>query len=142
MFGAALRETVKMIVQKYLNEMKPTELIYGEVTSDSPLKIKVDNRFELDETFLILGQNVRETWIKIPEQDDFKHLHEIPNWQTDLGGVPPHIHTISPWKTEEALPKIKLWRGLKTGDKVLMFRVKQGGQYLVLERVEGVKNDA
>ena len=142
MFGAALRETVKMIVQKYLNEMKPTELIYGEVTSDSPLKIKVDNRFELDETFLILSQNVRETWIKIPEQDDFKHFHIVPVWKTDEGGAPPHIHTISPWKTEEALPKIKLWRGLKTGDKVLMFRVKQGGQYLVLERVEGVKNDA
>lgn len=142
MFGAALRETVKMIVQKYLNEMKPTELVYGEVTSDSPLKIKVDNRFELDETFLILGQNVRETWIKIPEQDDFKHFHIVPVWKTDEGGAPPHIHTISPWKTEEALPKIKLWRGLKTGDKVLMFRVKQGGQYLVLERVEGVKNDA
>lgn len=142
MFGAALRETVKMIVQKYLNEMKPTELVYGEVTSDSPLKIKVDNRFELDETFLILSQNVRETWIKIPEQDDFKHFHIVPVWKTDEGGAPPHIHTISPWKTEEALPKIKLWRGLKTGDKVLMFRVKQGGQYLVLERVEGVKNDA
>lgn len=142
MFGAALRETVKMIVQKYLNEMKPTELVYGEVTSDSPLKIKVDNRFELDETFLILSQNVRETWIKIPEQDDFKHFHIVPVWKTDEGGAPPHIHTISPWKTEEALPEIKLWRGLKTGDKVLMFRVKQGGQYLVLERVEGVKNDA
>lgn len=142
MFGAALRETVKMIVQKYLNEMKPTELVYGEVTSDNPLKIKVDNRFELDETFLILSQNVRETWIKIPEQDDFKHFHIVPVWKTDEGGAPPHIHTISPWKTEEALPKIKLWRGLKTGDKVLMFRVKQGGQYLVLERVEGVKNDA
>lgn len=142
MFGAALRDTVKMIVQKYLNEMKPTELVYGEVTSDSPLKIKVDNRFELDETFLILSQNVRETWIKIPEQDDFKHFHIVPVWKTDEGGAPPHIHTISPWKTEEALPKIKLWRGLKTGDKVLMFRVKQGGQYLVLERVEGVKNDA
>ena len=142
MFGAALRETVKMIVQKYLNEMKPTELIYGEVTSDNPLKIKVDNRFELDETFLILSQNVRETWIKIPEQDDFKHFHIVPVWKTDEGGAPPHRHTISPWKTEEALPKIKLWRGLKTGDKVLMFRVKQGGQYLVLERVEGVKNDA
>lgn len=143
MLGSTLRETVKMIVQKYLDEMKPTELLYGEVTSDNPLKIKVDNRFELDETFLILSQNVRETWIKIPEQNDFKHIHEIPQWRTELGGsVDPHTHIIKPWKTEEALPEIKLWRGLKTGDKVLMLRVKKGRQYFVLERVEGVKNDA
>lgn len=142
MFGKALMDVIKNTVEKYLQSYKPTELVYGEVMADSPLRVKVDNRLELDETFLILGQNVRETWIKIPEQGDFKHLHDIPNWQTDSGGVPPHIHTISPWKTKEALPKIKLWRGLKTGDKVLMLRVKQGQIYLILERVEGVKNDA
>lgn len=142
MFGKALMDVIKNTVEKYLQSYKPTELVYGEVMADSPLRVKVDNRLELDETFLILGQNVRETWINIPEEGDFKHLHDIPNWQTDSGGVPPHIHTISPWKTKEALPKIKLWRGLKTGDKVLMLRVKQGQIYLILERVEGVKNDA
>ena len=142
MFGQALRDTVKLIVERYLESKKPTECVYGEVTSDKPLKIKVDNKFELDETFLILGQNVRETWIKIPENDKFKHKHVIPAWQTDPGGSGPHTHTISTWNTEEALPDIKLWRGLKTGDKVLMLRVKQGQLYYVLERVEGVKNDA
>ena len=142
MFGQALRNTIKMIVENYLESKKPTELVYGEVTSETPLKIKVDNRFELDETFLILSQNVRETWIKIPEHEDFNHIHEIPEWQTEAGGSPAHIHKILSWKTEEALPKIKLWRGLKTGDKVIMMRVKQGQLYYVMERVEGVKNDA
>lgn len=142
MFGEALRETIKTIAERYFESKKPTELVYGEVTSAAPLKIKVDNRFEIDETFLILGQNVRETWIKIPENGNFKHLHVIPAWQTDPGGSGPHTHTISTWKTEEALPEIKLWRGLKTGDKVLMMRVKQGQQYFVMERMEGVKNDA
>lgn len=143
MFGQALRDTVKLIVERYLESKKPTEFVYGEVTSDRPLKIKVDNKFELDETFLILGQNVRETWIKIPENDKFKHKHVIPEWRTEIGGsMDPHTHVIKTWETEEELPEIKLWRGLKTGDKVLMFRVKQGQLYYVLERVEGVKNDA
>lgn len=142
MFGAALRNTIKNIVQAYLKSMRPTELQYGEVISINPLKVKVGNRLELDETFLVLGQNVRETWINIPEDADFKHLHVIPAWQTEPAGEGPHIHTIASWQTELALPKIKLWRGLKVGDKVLIMRVKQGQLYYIMERVEGVKNDA
>lgn len=36
------------------------DLVYGVVTQVNPLKIKVDNRFEVDETFLILSVMVQE----------------------------------------------------------------------------------
>ena len=38
-----------------------TDLLFGVVTSVSPLKIKIDNRFEVDEKFLILSALVKET---------------------------------------------------------------------------------
>jgi len=40
-----------------------TDLLFGDVTSISPLKIKIDNRFEVDEKFLILSALVKETTI-------------------------------------------------------------------------------
>lgn len=40
-----------------------TDLLFGVVTSVSPLKIKIDNRFEVDEKFLILSALVKETTI-------------------------------------------------------------------------------
>ena len=38
-----------------------TDLLFGVVTSISPLKIKIDNRFEVDEKFLILSALVKKT---------------------------------------------------------------------------------
>lgn len=150
MRGMELINIIKKIVISVIDSMKPTEFMVGEVTSISPLKIKVDGRFEIDETFLILSQFVQETWIKIPEDSDYKHLHIIPAvdseggvWQTDpAAGPATHTHTISQWKTELALEKIKLWRGLKEGDKVYLLRIRNGNQFFVMQRAEGVINDA
>ena len=142
MFGESFVLGVKNIVERYLESKKPAEITFGEVTSISPLKIKVENRFEIDETFLLLSAFVREKWINVPEDANFKHTHPIPEWQTDPAGPGPHTHTISAWVTEMDFPKIKLWRGLKVGDQVRMIRLKNGQLYYVIERVEGITNDA
>ena len=142
MFGKTFVLTVKSIVKAYLDGQKPAELAFGEVTSISPLKIKIDNRLEVDETFLLLSAFVREKWINVPTDESPNHTHPIPQWQTDPAGPGPHTHTIQPWQTDPDFPKIKLWRGLKVGDKVRMIRLKQGQLYYVIERVEGITNDA
>ena len=150
MFGATFVETIKRIVERYLESKKPADICFGTVSSVSPLLIKVDNRFEIDETFLMLSAFVKEKWIKIPEDSNNEHIHIIPAiddegsvWQTDVAAGPtPHTHTIPEWKTKLALPKIKLWRGLKVGDKVRMIRLKEGQLYYVIERMEGITNDA
>ena len=150
MFGNSVIETIKTVVEKYLESKKPAELALGEVTSVNPLKIKVENRLEIDETFLMLSAFVKEKWINIPEDADNQHIHTIPAvdseggvWQTDPAAGPvTHTHTISEWKTSLALQKIKLWRGLKVGDQVRMIRLQNGQLYYVLERVEGITNDA
>jgi len=115
-----------------------TDLLFGVVTSVSPLKIKIDNRFEVDEKFLILSALVKETVIKIPEREENKHLHVIPEHTTSPAGDGPHTHTIPQMNTYSALPSILLWRGLIVGDKVRVLRVNQGQMFYVLEREEGI----
>lgn len=116
-----------------------TDLLFGVVTSVSPLKIKIDNRFEVDEKFLILSALVKETIIKIPRREENEHTHVIPQHTTSLGGQQdPHTHTIPQMETRSALPDILLWRGLEVGDKVRILRVNKGQQFFVLEREEGI----
>ena len=117
-----------------------TDLLFGVVTSVSPLKIKIDNRFEVDEKFLILSALVKETVIKIPERDANNHRHEIPQHETSPAGEGPqtHSHIIPAYNTNNALPDILLWRGLQVGDKVRILRVNKGQQFYVLEREEGI----
>ena len=115
-----------------------TDLLFGVVTSVSPLKIKIDNRFEVDEKFLILSALVKETVIKIPERDANNHRHEIPQHTTSSAGEDLHTHIIPAYKTNNALPDILLWRGLRVGDKVRILRVNKGQQFFVLEREEGI----
>ena len=84
------------------------DIVEGEVTSVSPLKVKVDNR-ELTEAFLILGALCQETIITRTSEDNFD------------------------------IYQIKLWRGLKVGDKVMMIKLARGQKYYILQRKEGVK---
>ena len=142
MFGTTFVNAVKSIVKAYLESTKPAELAFGEVTSTAPLKIKIDNRLEVDETFLLLSAFVREKWINVPTDEEPNHTHPIPQWKTDPAGEGPHTHTIPAWQTDPDFPKIKLWRGLKVGDKVRRIRLKAGQLYYVIERVEGITNDA
>ena len=136
MAGNKLIQTIQSMAKPPIGET--TDLLFGEVTSVSPLKIKIDNRFEVDEQFLILSALVKETVIKIPEREENKHLHVIPQHTTSAAGEGPHTHTIPQMNTLSALPDILLWRGLIVGDKVRVLRVNQGQMFYVLEREEGV----
>lgn len=64
MAGNKLIQTIQSMAKTPIGET--TDLLFGEVTSVSPLKIRVDNRFEVDEQFLILSALVKETIIHIP----------------------------------------------------------------------------
>ena len=66
MAGNKLIQTIQSMAKPPIGET--TDLLFGEVTSVSPLKIRVDNRFEVDEQFLILSALVKETIIRIPTE--------------------------------------------------------------------------
>ena len=136
MAGNKLIQTIQSMAKPPIGET--TDLLFGEVMSVSPLKIRVDNRFEVDEQFLILSALVKETIIKIPERDDNTHLHVIPQHTTSAAGEGPHTHTIPQMNTLSALPDILLWRGLIVGDKVRLLRVNNGQMFYIIEREEGI----
>jgi hypothetical protein len=145
MAGNKLIQTIQSMAKPPIGET--TDLLFGEVTSVSPLKIRVDNRFEVDEQFLILSALVKDTVINIPAidasyRDDKQHSHVIPATVTlsidsDDESVG-HNHKISSWNTQLSLPSIRLWRGLIVGDKVRLLRVNNGQMFYVIEREEGV----
>lgn len=105
------------------------DIVEGEVTSVSPLKVKVDNR-ELTEAFLILGALCQETIITRTAGSD-TYIFENPHGHTGVHGATSEDNC--------GIYQIKLWRGLKVGDKVMMIKLGRGQKYYVLQRKEGVK---
>lgn len=127
--------------------------IYGKVTSVDPLKIKVDDRYEIDKDFIVLSGFCKETIVKIPVDDENEHVHQVKGSTkrtilngpldgtgaaiTDAAG---HIHEID-FDSQKALPDIMLWRGLEKGDIVRMLRFTSASVHYVIERETGVTND-
>ena len=105
------------------------DIVEGEVTSVSPLKVKVDNR-ELTEAFLILGALCQETIIT-RTADSGTYIFENPHGYTGVHGATS--------EDNRGIYQIKLWRGLKVGDKVMMIKLARGQKYYILQRKEGVK---
>ena len=137
--GHRLVQAMRKAAETPQNEV--VDIVIGEVTSASPLKIKVENR-ELTESFLILGALCKETHIYTDYIKKHDHYHVIPAASTQAGGEDSHTHAISQRDTSPATPHgadydIMLWRGLRSGDRVLMLKVGKGQKYYVLQREEG-----
>lgn len=132
-------------------EVTPVLFLTGEVISVAPLQIKISEKQILDEDSLLLSATVKETWINLPTtpteglepaDDIYMHRHQIIA-ETELandGQGADHKHAINVY-TEFALPKIRLWRGLKVGDVVRLLKVQEGQFYFVLEREETITNE-
>ena len=131
-----LLNTIKNATKR--NPATVTDLVWGVVTSIDPLKIKVDNRFEITEDFIVLSALCQEAIIKIPTEAIVQHLHIVPQHSTQAAGDPSHTHVINSFSTELAMPEIRLWRGLIIGDNVRMLRINNGQTYFVMEREEGI----
>ena len=61
---------------KLIKQQKPsagslTDLMYGVVTSTSPLKIRVDSRFEVGAAHLVLSQMVRRLVVRTSDVSRF-----------------------------------------------------------------------
>ena len=86
----------------------PATVMSGTVTSASPLKIKIEQRFEISGSMLILPEHLKEREIKVT----VKPTH------TEDGGTPEHNHS-----------------GLSIGDSVQVVRQQGGQKYLVIGKV-------
>lgn len=156
-----LSELLDIITDHVINvnrqeSQQPVLFLTGEVISVSPLQIKINEKFTLEENSLLLSALVKETWIDIPittgteagedngTDEVFMHRHHIvadTEEANDGGqGASNHKHHIDIY-TKYSLPKIRLWRGLKVGDIVRLLKIQDGQFYYVLEREEMITNE-
>lgn len=56
---------VQLIKKSKLKESDLSDLVYGQVISTSPLKIRVENRFEIGAPFIELSRMVKELVVSI-----------------------------------------------------------------------------
>lgn len=64
MAGEKLLQIIKDMGKIPLGES--TDLVFGKVISESPLIIRIDNKLDITEEFIVLSALVRETIIEIP----------------------------------------------------------------------------
>lgn len=91
-----------------------SNFLHGVVTSDKPVKVKIEGLPELKENQIILSRNVVKQTIKIK----------------------PHKHQINGEETSEELKELTLWEGLKTGDKVFIIQSNDKQKFYIMEVVE------
>ncbi|WP_278954794.1 DUF2577 domain-containing protein [Lactobacillus apis] len=86
------------------------DVVYGEVTSDKPLKVQLSNNMVIDDNFIVLGRNIGK--------------HKV-SGKGEVNGQ------------KISFKGLEIDNGLKKGDKVTMIRMDGGQQFYLFEREEG-----
>lgn len=129
-----LLKAIQGIIDGYIKSKAFCDYRVGTVIEEAPLKIKISDRITLDESKLILTEQV------LLKQLDLTHVHLILG-NTETGyGPDPHTHHIE-WDSQTNLTTlITITEGLKTGDKVHMLSVLDGQKFIVLSKVRDKKS--
>lgn len=145
-----LVKAVKRAAVDAVNAAKPVSYCLGEVVSTNPLKITIDQKMTLTAAQLILTNAVRDyvVYMTIDHSTgsalgsiDLTHKHsysgttsgnESYSGNTGNAGAKDltHSHSITGKK------KYTVHLGLKTGEKVILFRCDGGQKFIVFDRVE------
>ena len=100
-------DMIKKMADQSAGAKNPVDIVFGTVSSESPIEIEVHQKLKLTKEFLVMTERVTKLEI------DLKHNH---------GGT-------------DALAKVVIREGLKKGDGVVMARVQGGQQYVILDKV-------
>lgn len=104
--------------------MDPVLVLFGEVTSISPLKILIEQRLEPDEDFFILTRAVRDYEVEMTVD----HITEETSGGSGEAAYAAHTHEYVGRK------KFTIHNGLVVGDKVKLLRVQGGQRYVVFDK--------
>ena len=119
-------EIIKRAAVDADEQAQPCDLLFGTVTSVSPLKIRVEQKMELGEAQLILTRNVSDYKVKIEGRNVQSFF-----FTNDQGGTaivePPHIHALGELE-------IEIKNALKEGERVVLLKQRGGQKFLVLDR--------
>ena len=129
-----LVKAIQNIVDGFIKSKAFCDYRVGTVVEEAPLKIKISDRITLEESQLILTEQV------LLKQLDLTHVHLIlGNTETGFGPAG-HGHHIE-WDSQKNLTTlITITEGLKSGDKVHMLSVLDGQKFIVLSKVREKKS--
>lgn len=110
-----LLQVIQQISQNTTNNAESIKIHFGTVTSEIPLRIKIDSKFEIGRQFLILTNDVKDYETKIS------------------------FHQLKPDSGEDTLTirneKATVKNALKKGENVVLLKLPNGKKYIVLTRV-------
>ena len=119
-------EIIKRAAVDANEQSQPCDILFGTVTSASPLKIRVEQKLELGEAQLILTRNVCDHKVKIVGKNTQSFF-----FTNDSGGTaivePPHVHALGELE-------IEINNALKEGEQVILLKQRGGQKFLVLDR--------
>lgn len=99
-------------------------VMYGTVTSVTPLEIRVEQKITLKKEQLTL------TWAVVDHEVDITVNHYTESGACGVGG--PHTHQVLGRKT------IIIHNNLRLGEKVVLMRKQGGQQFVVLDRAVAI----
>lgn len=113
-------KAIKKASEETSEAMNPVRLCFGTVTSESPLKILVEQKLELEEKHLILTRAVMD--------------YEVDITRGELIGAEKYSFP------EENKWRYKIHNKLEVDDTVILLRMQGGQRYLVIDK-EWKKDD-
>jgi hypothetical protein len=120
-----LIKLIKRIAVEAVEASKPTNVVFGQVTSASPLKITIEQKITLSSQQLILTRNVTDHEIEMT----LDHETDYKSGGSGDSSFASHNHAVTGKKT------MTLHNALKKGEKVALLRTQGGQQYVVIDRV-------
>ena len=110
----------------------PANMLFGKVISESPLKIKIDQKLILTSAQLALARDVTDYEIEMePSLDEVPTSH----WTEETSGgsgdsaFAAHKHEIKGRK------KFLVYNALKIDEEVILMQVAGGQKYIVIDRI-------
>lgn len=133
----SLLDTMKQVAEQAQGVNVPAAFMFGQVTSTSPLTIRVDNRFDISGNAVVLMKEFRGGEYATHTHTIDPHDHTVPQRSTQAAGEGPHTHTVPSVQTEKTglTTNPEVYFGLAVGDKVVLLRNQGGQSFLVLGRV-------
>jgi hypothetical protein len=123
--SSGLIDVIKRASLDAMNNAQMCDLRFGTVTSTSPLKVQVTNRFTIPESLLIVPKHLTD--YKVDVEIDWST--ETKSGGSDYSAFASHNHAVTGTKT------MTVKNALKVGDKVALLRKTGGQSYFILDRI-------
>lgn len=128
-----LVKLIKKIAMEAVEAGKPMNLTFGRVLSPDGLSVDVDQKIQLKEKQLMLGETMREYEAELEVELDEMELELELEIEGEI------VPAIARGKGT-VKGKGKILRRLDEGDEVILMRMQGGQKYMVIDKVK--KNDA